>query len=243
MAKDLRNGSLDIAVLLTEGIVADIAKGNPSKIISIFVESPLIWGIHVPAASPYQQMQDLQGKRYAISRKGSGSHLMAFVDAKNRGWQLADEQLVPVGDLHGAREAFKNNRAEIFMWERFMTQPLVDTGEFRRVDECPTPWPCFVIAARQEVINLYKPQLQKLLQVIYRSNQQLMNNPEVASIVAAKFGLTSKDASAWFSLTKWVLNHTIPPHTLQHVVSTLQDLHLIETQVDYSALYEDIFEE
>jgi len=37
MAKDLRSGDLDVAVLLTEGIVADIVKGNPSKIISVYV--------------------------------------------------------------------------------------------------------------------------------------------------------------------------------------------------------------
>ena len=42
MAKDLRAGTLDIAVLLTEGIVADIAKGNESKIVQVYVESPLI---------------------------------------------------------------------------------------------------------------------------------------------------------------------------------------------------------
>src|SRR5690606_33442108 len=51
MCTDLRNGKIDLAVVLTEGMVADIAKGNPSHIIQLFVKSPLIWGIHVPAAS------------------------------------------------------------------------------------------------------------------------------------------------------------------------------------------------
>lgn len=58
MTRDLRNGSLDLAVLLTEGIVADIVKGNPSKIISLYVESPLIWGIHVPARSDLQHIDE-----------------------------------------------------------------------------------------------------------------------------------------------------------------------------------------
>jgi hypothetical protein len=39
------------------------------------------------------------------------------------------------------------------MWERFMTKPLVDKGIFRRIADCPTPWPCFVIAVRDEVLE------------------------------------------------------------------------------------------
>ena len=33
------------------------------------------------------------------------------------------------------------------MWEKFTTKHMVDTGEWRRVGEFPTPWPCFSIAA------------------------------------------------------------------------------------------------
>jgi hypothetical protein len=40
----------DIAVILTEGIVKIIAAGA-SKIVQVYVESPLIWGIHVAANS------------------------------------------------------------------------------------------------------------------------------------------------------------------------------------------------
>jgi hypothetical protein len=38
------------------------------------------------------------------------------------------------------------------MWERFMTKPLVDKGIFSNC-RCPTPWPCFVIAVRDEVLE------------------------------------------------------------------------------------------
>ncbi len=44
MNKDLRSSDLDIAILLTEGIIADIHRGNPSKIIQFYLKSPLLWG-------------------------------------------------------------------------------------------------------------------------------------------------------------------------------------------------------
>jgi hypothetical protein len=47
----LRDGETDIAVILTEGIVKDIVAGNQSKIVQVYVQSPLIWGIHVAANS------------------------------------------------------------------------------------------------------------------------------------------------------------------------------------------------
>jgi ABC-type nitrate/sulfonate/bicarbonate transport system substrate-binding protein len=240
MTKDLRSGELDIAVLLTEGIVADIAKGNPSKIISIYVQSPLLWGIHVPAASSFTKIDELQGKRYAISRMGSGSHLMAYVDARQRGWHLSEDQLVLVGDLNGAREAFKMNKADIFMWERFMTQPFVDKGEFRRLGVCPTPWPCFVIAARQEIINQYVHQLERLLQVIFQASKRFMEDESSPGLVSRNFGLSREDAATWFSLTTWAQTSHVPESILLNVVNTLLELHLIEKPLESSQVYHQI---
>jgi ABC-type nitrate/sulfonate/bicarbonate transport system substrate-binding protein len=241
MVKDLRNGSLDIAILLTEGIVADIAKGNPAKIISLFVKSPLLWGIHVPASSPYYSMPEVEGKRYAISRIGSGSHLMAYVDARQRGWQLKEDQLVLVGDLQGARDAFKSNQADIFMWERFMTQPLVDQGEFRRIGECPTPWPCFVVAVREDILRQNKSHLQRIMQIIYQANTSFMKNASAIDKVCSTFGLTVKDATVWYTRTNWAVDNGIDEEVLKNVANTLHDLRLIENLPSVDRLYENIF--
>jgi ABC-type nitrate/sulfonate/bicarbonate transport system substrate-binding protein len=85
----LRDCSTDIAVILTEGIIKDIAAGNESKIVQIYVESPLIWGIHVAAGSPYKTLDDIRTGKVAISRYGSGSHLMAIVNAKQQGCSMS----------------------------------------------------------------------------------------------------------------------------------------------------------
>ena len=69
MCKDLRSKQLDLAIVLTEGIIKDIILGNPSS-IQTYVESPLLWGVHVSYNSNYKQIKDLKGKTAAISRKG-----------------------------------------------------------------------------------------------------------------------------------------------------------------------------
>ncbi len=153
MTQALRNNEIDMAVILTEGIIKDITEGNPSKIVQVFVESPLIWGIHVAHDSTFKQLNELKGQRAAISRYGSGSHLMAYVNALHLEWNpTTDLQFEVVKNLDGAVDALSQQEADYFMWEKFTTKPLVDQKKFRRLGECPTPWPCFVIAVRDEFI-------------------------------------------------------------------------------------------
>ena len=49
------------------------------------------------------------------------------------------------------------------MWEKFTTKPLVDSGEWRRVGECVTPWPCFVVAATNTALEKFGPDLLEVL--------------------------------------------------------------------------------
>ena len=121
MAAALRAGELDAAMLLTEGAVAGAAQGG-FKIVSLYTVSPLIWGIHVPAGSDLRNVEDVRGRRYAISRRGSGSHLMSFVHAREQGWSTDDLDFVVVGTLQGAIDAFTSGKADVFFWEKFMTQ-------------------------------------------------------------------------------------------------------------------------
>ena len=44
------------------------------------MQTPLNWGIHVAKNSGYKTIEDLKGKKAAINRYGSGSHLMAFIN-------------------------------------------------------------------------------------------------------------------------------------------------------------------
>ena len=91
MAGMLASGNVDLAVILTEGLVRSVASGIHAVIIQEYIASPLLWGIHVSASSPYKREADLKGRTAAISRFGSGSHLMAFVHARQQEWPLAGQ--------------------------------------------------------------------------------------------------------------------------------------------------------
>ena len=199
----LRNGETDIAVILTEGIIKDIIAGNTSKIVQIYVESPLIWGIHVAAKSKHFELSDLENKKVAISRLGSGSQLMAFVNANNQGWKSDSLTFEIVNTIDGAVAALTNGTADYFMWERFMTKPLVDSGVFRKIGDCPTPWPCFVIAVRDEILNKHPKIVSKILEIINSKTATFKKIPSIDAVLAAKYYQKIEDIQEWLQLTTW----------------------------------------
>ncbi len=230
MNKDLRSEVLDAAVILTEGIVADIINGNPSQIVQWYVTSPLIWGIHTGAASSVLSEQQFSGKKYAISRYGSGSHLMAFVDASQRGLEILPEQFVVVNNLDGAVTALTGGEADLFMWEKFMTKPLVDRGTFRRVGECPTPWPSFVIAVRRSFMDQHAEAITTLLSVIQRACKEFYALPDAAVRISDRFGIALPDAQEWMRTIRWQTEAVFDPAPLEEVVSTLSALKIAESK-------------
>lgn len=203
MCQMLRNDEADIAVILTEGILKDIAAGNPSKIVQIYVQSPLIWGIHVAAKSTFETVKDLKDKKAAISRLGSGSQLMAYVNAHEQGWKTDNLQFEIINTIDGAVEALTNGTADYFMWERFMTKPLVDKGIFRRVGDCPTPWPSFVIAVRDEFLKKNPKIVEQILEIINRTTQDFAQIPNIDKTLASLFNQKQEDIQEWLKLTQW----------------------------------------
>jgi len=236
MANALRNNEIDIAVILTEGIIKDITEGSPCKIVQVFVESPLIWGIHVAEKSTYKKMSDLKGQRAAISRFGSGSHLMAYVNALEQGWDTAkDLKFEVVKDLDGAVEALTNENADYFMWEKFTTKSLVDKQTFRRLGDCPTPWPCFVIAVRDEFIANEKETLQAVLEVINSITADFKQIPEIDTIISGRYEQKNEDVKNWLALTEWSQKN-IDPSTVEAVQNQLMKLDIISKKLPYNQL-------
>ena len=235
MCQMLRDGETDIAVILTEGIVKDIVAGNPSKIVQVYVESPLIWGIHVAANSNYKTLADLENKKVAISRLGSGSQLMAYVNADNQGWKTDNLEFEIVNTIDGAVEALTNGTADYFMWERFMTKPLVDKGIFRRIADCPTPWPCFVIAVREEVLEKNPVLISKILAIINQTTQEFKDIPSIDKTLASNYHQKIEDIQEWLSLTKWS-QKPLSAEMLNKVQNQLFQLKII----DKKGTFEDI---
>lgn len=235
MCQMLRDGETDIAVILSEGIVKDIVGGNPSKIVQVYVESPLVWGIHVDAKSKYQTLSDLENGKVAISRLGSGSQLMAYVNANNQGWNTENLQFEIVNTIDGAVESLAKGESDYFMWEKFMTKPLVDKGIFRKVADCPTPWPCFVIAVRDEVFKKHPNTIAQILEIINIKTQSFKEIEGIDAILAQKYHQKLEDIQEWLSITEWSQSE-LSNEMLNKIQNQLFDLKIIDKKGTFAKI-------
>lgn len=203
MLAALAEAALDVALLLTEAAVAGRAQGAAIEIVSRYTDSPLLWGIHVPGGSRYQRIEDIRGARYAISRYGSGSHLMAFAHARHLGWPPGELNFVEVGSLDGAIEAFEHGSADVFFWEKFMTLPVVESGRFRRLGEYAAPWPAFVVCASRAAWQDRGHAIETLVERALQTAQALAAAPDAVARISRRYGLRAPDVEQWLGLTRW----------------------------------------
>jgi sulfonate transport system substrate-binding protein len=231
MCQALRKEEIDVAVILTEGIVKDVHNGNKVKIIQEYIASPLIWGIHVSANSSFKNLEDLKNTKVAISRYGSGSHLMAYVNAKNLGWDPSKLEFEVVGTIEGAIEALRTGKAGYFLWEHFTTKPLVDNGTFRRIADCPTPWSCFVIAVREDFLANEPAALQTMLQTLNPVTRRFKDISGIDFALAKKYEQRLEDIRQWLEITTWSQKQ-ISVMEINKVQEQLLELGLITNKED-----------
>ena len=235
MCQMLRNNETDIAIILTEGILKDIASGNDSSIVQMYVESPLIWGIHVDAKSNYFNVSNLENKKAAISRLGSGSHLMSIVNAQNQNWNIKNLEFEIVNTIDGAVDSLSSGKSDYFMWERFMTKPLVDKGIFRKIADCPTPWPCFVIAVRNEFLEKNHDEIQEILKIINNTTIEFKEIPSINGTLASKYNLKIEDVQEWLSKTEWSQKN-LDQKTFNKIQNQLFELGIIDKKLTFEAI-------
>ncbi len=230
MLRGFENETLDVAVLLTEGVTKGILQGLKAKIVDVYVTTPLHWGVHVPYTADFHKIEDLEGKTFAISRFGSGSHLMAYVCADRHGWDTSDLKFNVIGDVYGGLWALENNEAQIFLWDKYMTHPYTVQKKCRYIDEVITPWPCFVIAAREEVIRKNPEVIERISRIVNERAQIMKNSEHIIEIISWRYNLRSNQVQNWLTETDWNYNLIKYPLAFERTVSYLLKLNLVSSE-------------
>jgi ABC-type nitrate/sulfonate/bicarbonate transport system substrate-binding protein len=226
MCQMLRDGELDMAVLVTEGAVRDILNGGPHRIVSGFVESPLPWGVHVPAEAALHTDADLCGIPYAISRLGSGSHIMAMLHARRMGWQPGLEDMVVVHNMEGAAQRMATGEPLIFLWETYVTSRYVRSGVMRHVGEVRGDWPGFVIVAREGLQREVQAAVMTALNVLRAEVHRSVQDPHVVELVMQNADFGRDLASEWLKHVRWRVEPVTLP-VIAGLISTLEELTLV----------------
>lgn len=228
MCTMLEQGQLDFALVLTEGIVKHIHKGGKSRIVQLYVKSPLTWGIH---SRPNSNLlaSDLSKARIARSRVGSGSHLMAYVHAQQKGYTISEQNFETVGNIDGAMDAFRTNTADILLWEKFLTQPYINNGHAERIGLCVSPWPCFVLVASEGAQKDLET-IDRISKGIIQSVEAISEQQDTIEQIAKMYELKTEQVAEWYSSLEWQTSPWVSKKMLHNVITTLDRVNLLGTQ-------------
>lgn len=209
MTEALKTGELDLAILLTEGFISAAAKGLRAKIVKEYITSPLGWGIFTGAKSPLYSVYNRLPKKYAISKQGSGSHLMAMIHAEQRGEKIKPEDLIEVRSIDGALQSLTENETQVFYWEKYTTKPFTENGTLRMIGEFSAPWSSFLIVASDKALATKREAITKVLGVINQESAAFVSAPDTVLLLHERFNMSEADAYTWLLSTVWSHDYSV----------------------------------
>ncbi|KAK5655639.1 hypothetical protein OQA88_5570 [Cercophora sp. LCS_1] len=228
MITALRGGEIDVGIGLTEGWVAGLGKGDASEIgdggyrlVGTYVETPLCWAISTGAERPeIASVDSLMGGKIGVSRIGSGSYVMGYVLADQRGWLLPTvaagtgaelaspyKDFVVLNTFENLRKAVNSGEADFFMWEHFTSKKYYDSGEIRRVGEIYTPWSSWKIVASTKLVgegNKLDSRVEDLLEKLNLGIKHFNENKEEAvEYISTHLDYSAEDAREWLKTVRF----------------------------------------
>jgi hypothetical protein len=148
---------------------------------------------------------------------------MAYLLAEREGWDTRSLKFEILTDFKGLRKGVNDSSAAFFMWEHFTTKPYwAEAHEVKHMGDIPTPWPCFMMAARKGWVDAHLDEVRALLHVVRCTCGQFKAEP-AASVpeVSAHNGLALADAQSWFDTVQFAQCGALQGAVLPAVVAAL----------------------
>lgn len=176
-------------------------------------------------------MDSLKGGKIGVSRIGSGSHVIGYVLADQRGW-LSSSASSPYADtvvlstFANLRKAVNTGEADFFMWEHFTSKRYYDSGEIRKLGEIYTPWSSWKIVASTQLTSSGSPDPRladlfgKLDSGIRYFNE---HHDEAVRYISTELDYSEEDAREWLTTVRFP-EHTagVNPAVVESTVQVLQ---------------------
>ncbi|KAG8763598.1 hypothetical protein FRC11_000857 [Ceratobasidium sp. 423] len=226
MIAALQNNEIDVAVALTDALIAGIANGSRAyKLVGSYVSTPLNWAVVTGKDSKYQSINDLRGTKLGISRIVV---LKRWPVAMQNNWvdkagQVEMPEFQVNNNLQGLNTSINDGTTSAFLWEWFTTKPHLDSGEIGSV---PTPWPSWLIAAHPSPERAEPTALRNFLGRLTEYVAKFDSNDQRAQadvdFIRERFGYPETDIRAWLDTVRWVEDCTVIPGKI--IVDTLNIL-------------------
>ena len=132
-----------------------------------------------------------------------------------------------VGDVYGGLWALENKQSGVFLWEKYTTHPFVVQNKCKCIGEVVTPWSCFVVAVRNEVLEKHGELLSKVFNIVSQTAKEIKEDEKSSDNIAWRYSLDPQQSKSWLSETDWNYTGENPIEGYEVVVDYLSKLNLI----------------
>jgi len=148
---------------------------------------------------------------------------MSYVLADQRGWLTQGSEpfeVVPAGKFDALRKAVKDSSADFFMWEHFTTKHFWDNGELKRIGEIYTPWPSWMITARDPTDSKLQDMAEKINKGV---RYYLENREEAIKHITTTMQYSKEDAEEWMKTVEFTQDvRGVDAKVVEKTISILQ---------------------
>ncbi len=132
------------------------AKGVPARAVAAFAGSPFNLGIVIKPDSPFTDVKEMKGKKFAVTTRGSLTEWLLKRASLAQGWKHDDLVAVPLGSFETNYAAFKTGQVDGIVLAVESCYNLVEKKEAKIIANMGSYAPKFhthVFYARDELID------------------------------------------------------------------------------------------
>ena len=243
MLEALENGELDMAIVLTEGVVKHALSNSQHsvEILGTYLDNPLSWGVHVSVGGGLKSLSDVNEKMsnltFGVSRMGSGSHLMAIVHASTLPSGPFPPKFKVVNTMAGARDAMVKGEIDVFLWDVTTADIYTREGDWTCVGTVSGDWPAFVFVIRSDI---FPSMLEKLVSFIddlrteCRNMTRDIHDNAAVGYLRSEFSLSEDQARNFLENVKWNCSLQVEQESINRVLTALVSAGIITNPADFS---------
>lgn len=206
LIQSLNSNEIDIAIGLTEAFVRGIVDTDPGdkpkyQIVGTYVKSPLNWAVSTGISRDLHSLDELEGGKIGVSRIGSGSYVMSFVLALQKGFQRQFSDYPVCNTFANLRQSVNSGDSDAFMWEYFTTKKYYDSKEIKMLGNIYTPWPSWVVVKHRALDSV---QLDKFANAVNRGIKYFGDHPEESiEYIYKNLDYSKEDATEWLKTVEF----------------------------------------
>ena len=139
-----------------------------------------------------------------------------------------DKLMVEVGSLQGGLKSLAENKADIFLWEKFTTQPFLEEHNLIGNGEVLTPWPPFSVATTKIFQKENSALLKEIISAVKSNTQKIWNNSSTLSELNSRLKIEYENAQRWLNEIIWDDELPINQNKLASVLDNMKMAGLME---------------